>query len=35
MLISKQFDRGTFSSMEESEQMKKLINAVIKKFIRE
>lgn len=33
--MSRQFDRGTFTSMEESEQMKKLINAVIKKFIRE
>ena len=35
MLMSKQFDRGTFSMMEESQQMKKLINAVLKKFIRE
>ena len=35
VLISNQFDRGTFHSEEEAEQMKKLINAVIKKFIKE
>lgn len=34
-LLSKLFDQGVISNMEESEQMKKLLNAVIKKFIRE
>lgn len=34
-LLSKLLEQGLISNVEETEQMKKLLNAVIKKFIRE
>lgn len=34
-MLSRLLESGYYSTIEESEQMKKLVNAVIKKFIRE